>query len=110
MKRSKFIYIIGSIIIGVTALLIVFFGLIAGGVINATQTKLVFASATEEFTYDGKAHKDTEWTLVDGKLKDGHTPQRSPFRAVRPTSVRAKTLFPRSLSTATARTLRSITR
>lgn len=73
MKRSKFIYIIGSIIIGVTALLIVLFGLIAGGVINATQTKLVFASATEEFTYDGKAHKDTEWTLVDGKLKGGHT-------------------------------------
>ena len=57
VKRSKFIYIIGSVIIGVIALLIVLFARIAGGVINATQKKIVFASASTEFIYDGKTHR-----------------------------------------------------
>lgn len=73
IKKSKFIYIIGSAIIGVIALLIVFFALIASGVINVRQSKLVFSSATNsQFVYDGTSHTDKAWKLVEGELRKGH--------------------------------------
>ena len=48
-KKTKVIYIIGSVIIGVAALLIILFGLMAGGVLNARQSKLIICSATRAF-------------------------------------------------------------
>ena len=73
IKKSKFIYIIGSAIIGIIALLIVFFTLIASGVINIRQNKLIFASATNtKFIYDGSPHSDGQWQLKEGELKKGH--------------------------------------
>lgn len=73
VKKSKFIYIIGSAVIGISALLIVFFALIAGGVINVRQNKLVFTSGTDNsFVYDGTAHFYREWRLSEGELKEGH--------------------------------------
>lgn len=73
MKRSKFIYIIGSVILGVIALLTVFFILTASGVIDVTQKKLVISSSSAEFVYDGKTHSSGSWQLEDGRLKNGHT-------------------------------------
>ena len=71
-KKSKIIYIVGSIIIGVVALLAVLLGLIAGGVIDSRQTKLVFASQSYEFVYDGTTHTYDKWELVTGELRENH--------------------------------------
>lgn len=53
VKRSKIIYIVGSLLIGVVSLLAVLFALIAGGVVGGAQTKLVFESESAEKVYDG---------------------------------------------------------
>lgn len=71
-KARIVLYIVGPAVIGVAVLLVVLFVLIAGGAVDATQTKLVFSSASNEFIYDGTAHTDDTWTLVDGQLRDGH--------------------------------------
>ncbi len=73
VRRSKLIYVIGSITLGIIAILGVFVSLVAAGIIGVTQSKLVFASASAEFVYDGTAHKQEEWSLVSGELKVGHT-------------------------------------
>lgn len=72
-RGSKIIYIVGSVLIGIIALLIVLFALIASGAIDARQTKLVFASESESFVYDGTEHHADGWSIVDGELRDGHT-------------------------------------
>ena len=71
-KARIVLYIVGPAVIGVAVLLVVLFVLIAGGAVDATQTKLVFSSASNEFIYDGTAHTDDTWTLVDGQLREGH--------------------------------------
>ena len=48
VKRSKIIYIVGSLLIGVVSLLAVLFALIAGGGVGGVQTKLVFESESAE--------------------------------------------------------------
>lgn len=53
VKRSKIIYIVGSLLIGVVSLLAVLFALIAGGGVGGVQTKLVFESESAERIYDG---------------------------------------------------------
>ncbi len=73
VRRSKLVYIIGSIAIGVMTLLAVFGILIATGAVNVTQTKLVIASKSETFVYDGTVHKSENWEIVEGSLQDGHT-------------------------------------
>ena len=71
-KRSKLVYIIGSVIIGIIAVVSIFAGLVLSGVIDASSRKLVFASASKEAMYSGDALVCEEWTLVDGELKNGH--------------------------------------
>ncbi len=72
-KKSKLVYIIGSIAIGVVALITVLGVLIAGGFVNVATTKLVLSSASKEFVFDGTAHKEEGWELTQGSLKEGHT-------------------------------------
>ncbi len=72
VKRSKLVYIIGSVIIGIIAVVSIFAGLVLSGVIDASSRKLVFSSASKEAMYSGEALVCEEWTLVDGDLKKGH--------------------------------------
>ncbi len=70
--KTKLIYIIGSLVIGIVGTLGVYFGLLAGGVIEVKQTKIVFSSESKEKVYDGTALVCEEWSITKGKLKDGH--------------------------------------
>lgn len=73
IKRSKFVYVIGSVIIGIMAIVSVFAGLVFSGAIDARSVALVFTSTSQEKVYDGTALTSAEWSLVSGELKDGHT-------------------------------------
>ena len=72
-RKAKIIYIIGSVIIGVVSLLAVLLSLVASGAIDARQTKLVYASFSNEFVYDGQAHGEEGWELISGELREGHS-------------------------------------
>ena len=72
-SSKTLLFIIGAAVIGVAVLLIVLFTLIATGAVNATRTKLVFASGSHTFIYDGTEHTYEEWSIVDGELREGHT-------------------------------------
>ena len=63
----------GSAVIGVLTVLTVLFAMISTGVIDGRQKKVVFASASAVFTYDGQEHTETQWEIKDGELKSGHT-------------------------------------
>ena len=73
IKRSKVIYVIGSMIIGIIAIVSVFAGLIFSGAIDARSVALVFTSVSQEKVYDGTALVSEDWSLASGELKDGHT-------------------------------------
>ena len=75
MAKTKLIYIIGSAVIGLIAVLGVFFGLMAGGAIDASVTRISIASLDAAKEYDGTALVKNEWTLLAGKLKEGHVIQ-----------------------------------
>lgn len=72
-KKSKIIYVVGSIIIGVAAMLIVLLGLIVGGVLDEGRKRLVFSSESYEFVYDGDEHSYDKWQLTGGSLEENHT-------------------------------------
>ncbi|MDE7454076.1 MAG: transglutaminase-like domain-containing protein [Clostridia bacterium] len=76
-RKSKIIYIVGSVVIGIASVLIILFGLILGGVITLGDSKLVISSASREFTYNGEEQTDGGWQLVSGKLAKGHTIEAS---------------------------------
>ena len=71
-RKTKWILIIGLAAVGVTVLLAVMFGLLAGG-FGPSQPALVFSSAAEEFVYDGQEHIGSKWELSSGRLKEGET-------------------------------------
>ncbi|MCD8308233.1 MAG: hypothetical protein LUD19_00125 [Clostridia bacterium] len=71
-KRSRILWIVGAAAIGVIALIIVMVSLIVSGVLDVTQNKLVIASSSEEFVYDGEEHTSDDWYIAEGGLKDGH--------------------------------------
>ncbi|MCH5164815.1 MAG: transglutaminase domain-containing protein [Clostridiales bacterium] len=72
-KKSKSVYIIGSITLGIIALLAVYLILIATGVISASPVHIVVATSSETMDYDGTALTCDEWSIESGKLKDGHS-------------------------------------
>ena len=72
MAKTKWIYIIGSIIIGFVSIIGVFFGLVATGVISTTREKIVIATSSAEKVYDGTDLTCQEWSIVEGALKEGH--------------------------------------
>ena len=71
--KSKIIYIVGSVVIGIVAMLIILFGLMMGGVLNFSGNKLVISSSSCEFVYNGERHTDGGWQIISGKLSNGHT-------------------------------------
>ena len=73
LRKTKLIYIMGSAVIGVLTVLTVLLAMISTGVIDGRQKKVVFASASAVFTYDGQEHTETQWEIKDGELKSGHT-------------------------------------
>jgi len=75
--RRRFIYIIGSAIIGVITLISVFLVLIASGVIDAEQRKIVFRSVDADIVYNGEALVCKEYSIMNGKLKSGHVAEVS---------------------------------
>jgi len=72
-SRTKAVYLIGSLILGLLTISIVFVGLIAGGVINVVRTELVLTAGSAEKYYDGKELVCDDWSLTYGALKAGHT-------------------------------------
>lgn len=72
IKQSKMVYVLGSIVIGILAVLGIIAGLIFGGVFDASPRTLVFTSGSLETTYDGKTLTCDEWALESGELKEGH--------------------------------------
>ena len=72
MAKTKLIYIIGSIIIGLVSVIGVFFILIAAGIISTERDKLVLVSASAQKEYDGTALVCQEWAIAEGQLKEGH--------------------------------------
>lgn len=73
LKSSKMVYLIGSIIIGLLSVLVVYFSLIGAGVVNVVERRLVLCSATAEKTYDGLPLENAEYTISDGSLATGHS-------------------------------------
>ncbi|MBQ3505525.1 MAG: transglutaminase domain-containing protein [Clostridia bacterium] len=72
IKRSKLVYILGSIIIGIVAVISVFAGLTLSGVIDAGSRVIVFVSESKTKVYDGEKLVHEEWSIAEGELKDGH--------------------------------------
>ena len=74
MKRtkSKFVYVIGSAVIGIIATVCVVLGLFVSGAFDARSVKLVLETDSNEMVYDGTALEDDGWKLLGGELKDGH--------------------------------------
>lgn len=71
-KKSKIIYIVGSVVIGVAAALIILLGLMLGGALDGGGNVLVISSASREFVYNGESREDGGWQLVSGRLSAGH--------------------------------------
>ena len=71
--RRRLIYVIGSAIIGIITLLAIFLALIATGVIDAGQRKLIYRSADAVEVYNGSPLVCNEYSVLHGKLKEGHT-------------------------------------
>ena len=71
-RKTKIIYILGSVLFGALAVISLYFGLIASGVITVQKPKIIIASgsATEEYT--GSAVSNGSWKLVSGQLDEGH--------------------------------------
>jgi len=71
--KSKLVYIIGAIIIGLASTTAIIFGLVGGDVIEVEKTTIVFESASATAVYDGTQLTCSDYEIVDGALKEGHT-------------------------------------
>ncbi len=71
-KNSKIIYIIGSVIIGIIALLVILFAMAASGLADMPRTKIVLTSSSLSKEYDGTPLTGGTWTVTDGTIDDGH--------------------------------------
>ncbi len=69
---KKIIYITGSALIGLVALLSVMFILIGSGTVGVANTSLVFSSGDATAVYNGSDLTAPEWLMEEGELKDGH--------------------------------------
>ena len=72
-KKTKAIYVLGSVLIGALAVLCVYFILMATGVITVQKPKVVVSSSGASKEYDGTELTNDSWSLVTGELKKGHT-------------------------------------
>ncbi|MBD5131941.1 MAG: transglutaminase domain-containing protein [Clostridiales bacterium] len=72
IKKSKTVFIVGMLTVGIVVLLAVYFILIATGVITAAPNRLTIATAGLSVEYDGKEHSIDEWWIEGGELKAEH--------------------------------------
>ena len=72
VKKSRSIYIIGSMIIGLAAIFLVYFLLIMTGVIMVKNENLIISSGSVEAIYNGQEIKCEEIEIIDGQLSKGH--------------------------------------
>ena len=71
---KKHLYvIIGGLVVGVAAVLMVYFIMITTGVIQTTKNDLVITTANAEKIYDGTALTCEEFEILEGKLPKGYT-------------------------------------
>lgn len=73
MKSRKTTYIISSIIIGLLAILAIYFILIVAGVIQVRERKITIATGSASKEYDGTPLTCNEWWLVDELENSEHT-------------------------------------
>lgn len=71
-SRKRRIYILGSTIIGMVAILLVYILLMASGVIQLKKIQIVFTSDSAEKIYDGMSLSCKDYTISSGELADGH--------------------------------------
>lgn len=70
-KRKKLVYGIGSVVIGLSAILLIYIFLIFIGVLRVTSNKIVISSKSRIKEYDGNVLTCEEYEILSGKLKDG---------------------------------------
>ncbi|MBQ9714120.1 MAG: hypothetical protein IJV83_02230 [Clostridia bacterium] len=78
IKRSKLVYVLGSVVIGIISVMFIIAGLIFSGVLDSSSKKLVFTSTSMEKVYNGneltaKGLTEAEQYEMLGNLKSGHT-------------------------------------
>ena len=73
VKKSKFINIIGSFIIGIVSLLTAYFGLFETGLIQTGKVQISILSEDASKVYDGTPLVCNDYSIVAGKLKEGHS-------------------------------------
>ena len=73
LKKSKWITIICTLVIGVLFVLAVTAVLLISGLFSLNKTDLTFTTESVEALYDGIALTNHSWKMTEGKLKDGHT-------------------------------------
>lgn len=73
VKKSRSIYIIGSIIIGLAAIFLVYFLLIVTGVIMVKNENLIITSGKIEVAYTGEKVTCESYEILDGELSEGHS-------------------------------------
>lgn len=72
VKKSRSVYVIGSIIIGLAAIFLVYFLLMMTGVIMVKNENLIITSGTIEAIYNGEEIKCEQIEILDGELNKGH--------------------------------------
>ncbi len=72
-KPNKKIYIVASALIGVFALLAVYFILIGVGIVRITEITLTIQTGSFSIEYDGLEHGSDEVEIISGELGSGHT-------------------------------------
>lgn len=70
--KSKLVYIIGAVVIGIASTLAIIFGLVGGNVIDVEKSSIVFESASFTAVYDGQEHTCSDYSIIEGSLKEGH--------------------------------------
>lgn len=73
IKGSKAVYIIGSAIIGILSVLVVYFSLIGTGAVNIVSKKLVITSSSTTKEYEGTPLVSSAYSITEGELSEGHT-------------------------------------
>ena len=73
MGKRKFLLIIGSLLISVVALIIVYLSLILTDVVTISQADLVVETGSAYKEYDGKVLTESSYKIKKGVLAEGHS-------------------------------------
>ena len=72
VKKSRAIYTLGSMIIGLAAIFLVYFLLIVTGVIMVKNESIIISSGSIETTYTGQEITCERVDVISGELSKGH--------------------------------------